>query len=647
MPDGAPHPVPAFPGARRHRAAAAPSDRGDGAHGARRVAGVRGARPPPGGRAALAGRVPAHPGGGATGACDPACPHRAPTPRRGHHRRRGPGGADAAGGAADGLPPRCSDGPSTRSSTGSSWATRSPSCRTRPGRWALATAVVLGVGAVVAMALAGPRLGGVAGRRRAARSAPSRCWAPRGWPASPSARRSSSRCRWPRGAPRPGVPHRLQVPWTVAPATVPRPGRGPGPVRAPPGADLLAGLAGKDVVLTFVESYGRSAVESPEFAPSSTPSSTTAPAGWRPPGSRPAAPSSPPRRRAGAAGWPTPPCCPGCGSPTSRATAPGRSDRLTLKGLPARRLGHRRRHAGPHLRVARGRFFGFDRLYDSRNLGYRGPSFTGFQTPDQYTLSAFERLERAKPGHAPLMAEIPLVTSHCPWAPVPRLSLGRRRRRLGLRPDGRGRRPDEASGSDARIRDEYRRSIEYSLASLVSYVETYGDDDLVLVVLGDHQPAAYRRGEGAGRDVPITIVARDPAVLDRIAGWGWHDGLAPARTRRSGRWTPSATGSWLRSGRAGNPPAEPTPSSRTASSSLICSRPRGSGLAMLQRMKLLDDERNAIDLLTTPFTSASAPRSAHRRVRVRTRCPAGLWRSGRRRRHRGTHGRHDRRGRAG
>ena len=63
--------------------------------------------------------------------------------------------------------------------------------------------------------------------------------------------------------------------------------------------------------------------------------------------------------------------------------------------------------------------------------------------------------------------------------------------------------------------------------SLISYVETYGDDNLVLVFLGDHQPAPIVTGEGASRDVPITIVAHDPAVLDRIAGWGWQDGLRP------------------------------------------------------------------------------------------------------------------------
>jgi hypothetical protein len=79
----------------------------------------------------------------------------------------------------------------------------------------------------------------------------------------------------------------------------------------------------------------------------------------------------------------------------------------------------------------------------------------------------------------------------------------------------------------AKVRTQYERSIEYSLNSLISYVQTHGNDNLVLVFLGDHQPAPIVTGEGASRDVPITIVARDRAVLDRISGWGWQDGLKP------------------------------------------------------------------------------------------------------------------------
>jgi hypothetical protein len=58
-------------------------------------------------------------------------------------------------------------------------------------------------------------------------------------------------------------------------------------------------------------------------------------------------------------------------------------------------------------------------------------------------------------------------------------------------------------------------------------VETYGDDNLVLIFLGDHQPSPIVTGLGASRDVPITIVTRDRSVLDRIAPWSWQEGLKP------------------------------------------------------------------------------------------------------------------------
>ena len=49
----------------------------------------------------------------------------------------------------------------------------------------------------------------------------------------------------------------------------------------------------------------------------------------------------------------------------------------------------------------------------------------------------------------------------------------------------------------------------------------------MLVLLGDHQPAPIVSGPDATHDVPITILARDPAVMDRISSWGWDDGMLP------------------------------------------------------------------------------------------------------------------------
>jgi hypothetical protein len=48
-----------------------------------------------------------------------------------------------------------------------------------------------------------------------------------------------------------------------------------------------------------------------------------------------------------------------------------------------------------------------------------------------------------------------------------------------------------------------------------------------MVFFGDHQPVPLVSGQGSSHDVPITIVAKDPKVLDRINSWGWQNGLKP------------------------------------------------------------------------------------------------------------------------
>jgi hypothetical protein len=77
------------------------------------------------------------------------------------------------------------------------------------------------------------------------------------------------------------------------------------------------------------------------------------------------------------------------------------------------------------------------------------------------------------------------------------------------------------------VKGVYGQSIEYSLTALTSFIETAHDDNLVVVMLGDHQPATVVSGEDASHNVPISIIAHDPAVMHRIASWGWQDGLLP------------------------------------------------------------------------------------------------------------------------
>jgi hypothetical protein len=298
-----------------------------------------------------------------------------------------------------------------------------------------------------------------------------------------------------------------------------------------PGDQMLTALRGKDVVITVVESYGRTALENPAIAPQVNPVLDDG------------------NRRLNAAGYSarsgflTSPVS-GSGSWLAHATFLSglwinnqqryrtlvSSDRLTLTSAFQRADWRTVSvEAGTDRAWPEGKFYGFDKVYDSRDLGYRGPKFSWSPMPDQYILSTFQRSEYGTPGRGPLMAEIPLVSSHWPWAPLPKMvdwnQVGDGSVYDAIAKQGDS--PEEVWKDTGRVRAEYGRSVAYSLESLVSYVEKYGNDNLVLVFFGDHQPSPTVTGGTANRDVPITIVAHDKSVLDRISGWGWQEGLKP------------------------------------------------------------------------------------------------------------------------
>jgi len=128
------------------------------------------------------------------------------------------------------------------------------------------------------------------------------------------------------------------------------------------------------------------------------------------------------------------------------------------------------------------------------------------------------------------MAELDLVSSHTPWAPLPELVP------WGEVGDGsiyddqpaRSQQAGEVWKDPKTVQRYYGKSVEYTLGSMLSFLENVDDPNLVVVMLGDHQPAAIVSGEGASRDVPISIIAKDPAVFDAIADWNWSAGLRPS-----------------------------------------------------------------------------------------------------------------------
>jgi hypothetical protein len=174
-------------------------------------------------------------------------------------------------------------------------------------------------------------------------------------------------------------------------------------------------------------------------------------------------------------------------------------------------------------------YYHYNKIYNRYQVGYHGPTFTYASMPDQYIFSALQRRELGKPHRQPLFAEVDTVSSHMPWNRIPE--------QIGWNQVGNGsiynRIPMEHDtgafwSNPRRVQAAYGRSIVYSLNTLTSFVQRYGKKNLVMIVLGDHQPLPIVSGHHSNHDVPISIISHDPKVLNAIKGWGWGSGLQPS-----------------------------------------------------------------------------------------------------------------------
>jgi hypothetical protein len=307
---------------------------------------------------------------------------------------------------------------------------------------------------------------------------------------------------------------------------------GPDPEASVPVSDLLTGLHGKDVIIAFVESYGQVAVQGSSFSPGvdavlRQSNASLASAGW-----------------SSQSAWLTSPTFGGI-SWLAHSTlesglwvdSPQRYSQITSSNRYT--LSDAFNNAGwntvsdipsdEYTWAAGSFFYHWGQLFDRTDVGYDGPSFSYASMPDQYTLAEFQRLELGA-GHEPVMAEIDLVSSHTPWAPLPKMVPWNK---LG---DGSVFDPQPAESESAAtvwrnastVQQFFGQSIQYSVQALTSWVTELNDPNLVLIMLGDHQPSITVSGVGATHNVPISIVARDPSVFKQIASWGWQDGLLPS-----------------------------------------------------------------------------------------------------------------------
>jgi hypothetical protein len=175
-------------------------------------------------------------------------------------------------------------------------------------------------------------------------------------------------------------------------------------------------------------------------------------------------------------------------------------------------------------------FYHFDEMYGINDVGYRGPHFSYAKIPDQYTLQAFSQRELARSHRLPVMAEIDLDSSHTPWAPLPSMvpwrDLGHGTIYAPMAADRPG--PNVVWKSAGSVQAAYGQSIQYSMAALTSWIQRIHDKNLVVIALGDHQPATIVSGDSANHEVPIMVIAHDPQVIAALDPWRWDAGLLPS-----------------------------------------------------------------------------------------------------------------------
>lgn len=215
---------------------------------------------------------------------------------------------------------------------------------------------------------------------------------------------------------------------------------------------------------------------------------------------------------------------------------------------------------GLHNDWPEGTFYGYDRIVDAAGLDYRGPVFGFWRIPDQYSIARLGALELGEGPRRPRFVVFPTITSHVPFQPLPPyVDDGSR----WLRGD-----PFEVFDADvlsrvlaeppdwSKLTPAYTAGIDYSLRWLADFIADRfagaapaearqagappsrppaGTDrrdpphPLVIVALGDHQPAAAITGPAASWDVPVHVFARDPRLLDRLVAAGFARGLEAPR----------------------------------------------------------------------------------------------------------------------
>jgi len=288
-------------------------------------------------------------------------------------------------------------------------------------------------------------------------------------------------------------------------------------------------LQGHDVIVLFVESYGRSFIDHKRFAEQAasrldaveqevTAAGVGVKSGWI---------KSPIR---GGRSW----LAHGTLASGLSLTSHARFDRLITS--PRKSLHGLFKDAGWTTAVVlpvvskkwvEGAWYQVDHFFDRDALDYQGHDFGYVTMPDQYMLTAFEKLIR-EPAEKPLFAHIGLLDSHAPWGPLPE-HLPWDEVGDGSVFDGTRRYGDRHSWAYPKpVRKAYGVAVEQNLKLIGEYIARHAQDALFIVV-GDHQPASIIAGWAPSSEVPMHVFSTNTELLERLPETVFTSGMRPLK----------------------------------------------------------------------------------------------------------------------
>src|SRR6185437_3199365 len=141
---------------------------------------------------------------------------------------------------------------------------------------------------------------------------------------------------------------------------------------------------------------------------------------------------------------------------------------------------------GTRGRWPEGAFYRFDALYDAARLDYRGPEFGWWRIPDQFSLASLDAREIRPQPRRPVFVLFPTINTHMPYRPTPPLQSDWNRV-LGATPFDAAdvKRSVTQTPAWTDMGGSYAASIRYSFEMFASYLAAREDENMVLILIGD------------------------------------------------------------------------------------------------------------------------------------------------------------------